>query len=213
MGNAATTAAAATSSGGSTTFLIIIVVIFIGFYFLLIRPQRNRQRKIVEQQKAVRPGQRVRTTAGMYATVVAVDDDDVVLEVAPGVEVRYVKRAIMEVLGDVGIPGEAGDETAETGGSAAEPAPGYAGAGYGDAAEDGAGYGDAAEDATYAAADEPAGPAADRAGSGEDAEDAEDGTRHAGGAAGAGDTAGELRDGQAGHPVKVAGSEGTAPRE
>ena len=37
----------------------------------------------------------------MYATVVAVDGDDVILEVAPGVEVRYVKRAIMQVL-----PGE-----------------------------------------------------------------------------------------------------------
>src|SRR5579875_2677089 len=211
MGNAATTAAAATSSGGSTTFLIIIVVIFIGLYFLLIRPQRNRQRKIMEQQRAVRPGQRVRTTAGMYATVVAVDDDDVVLEVAPGVEVRYVKRAIMDVLGDVGIPGEAGDETAETGDSAAEPEPGYAGAGYGDAADDGAGH--AADDATYTAGDEPAEPAAARAGSGEDAGD---GPRHASGSAGAGgagDTAEEQQDGQPGHPVKVAGSEGTAPRE
>jgi len=34
----------------------------------------------------------------MYATVTAVDGDDVVLEVAPGVEVRYLKRAIMEVI-------------------------------------------------------------------------------------------------------------------
>jgi preprotein translocase subunit YajC len=34
----------------------------------------------------------------MYATVVGVDGDDVILEVAPGVEVRYVKRAIMQVL-------------------------------------------------------------------------------------------------------------------
>jgi preprotein translocase subunit YajC len=34
----------------------------------------------------------------MYATVTAVDGDDVVLEVAPGVEVRYVRRAIMEVI-------------------------------------------------------------------------------------------------------------------
>jgi preprotein translocase subunit YajC len=43
----------------------------------------------------------------MYATVVAVDGDDVVLEVAPGVEVRYLRRAIMEVI----APGE--PETAD----------------------------------------------------------------------------------------------------
>jgi hypothetical protein len=51
----------------------------------------------------------------MYATVVAVDGDDVVLEVAPGVEVRYLKKAIMEVLGEgLGAPAAYGaDETAE----------------------------------------------------------------------------------------------------
>ncbi|HYZ55679.1 MAG TPA: preprotein translocase subunit YajC [Streptosporangiaceae bacterium] len=112
MGNIATAAAATKSSSGSSTFLILIVVVFIGFYFLLIRPQRNRQRKVQEQQNQVGPGQRVRTTAGMYATVVAVDGDDVVLEVAPGVEVRYLKRAIMEVLGE-GLGAPVADQTAE----------------------------------------------------------------------------------------------------
>jgi preprotein translocase subunit YajC len=34
----------------------------------------------------------------MYATVSAVDGDDVILEVAPGVEVRYIRRAVMEVI-------------------------------------------------------------------------------------------------------------------
>ena len=115
MGIIATAPAATSSSGGSSTFLILIVVVFIGFYFLLIRPQRNRQRKVMEQQNTVVTGARVRTTAGMYATVVAVDGDDVVLEVAPGVEVRYLKKAIMEVIGEgPGAPaGYGADETAE----------------------------------------------------------------------------------------------------
>src|SRR5437660_3001717 len=96
---AAAVAAPAKSSGSSSvTFLLLIVVVFVGFYFLMIRPQRRRQQQVVQQQRTVTPGARVRTTAGMYATVVDVDGDDVVLEVAPGVEVRYVKRAIMEVL-------------------------------------------------------------------------------------------------------------------
>ncbi len=112
MGISATAAAASSSSGSSSTFLIIIVVVFIGFYFLLIRPQRNRQKKVMEQQRTVQPGARVRTTAGMYATVVAVDGDDVVLEVAPDVEVRFMKRAIMEVVGEgPGVP--VTDETDE----------------------------------------------------------------------------------------------------
>jgi preprotein translocase subunit YajC len=64
----------------------------------MIRPQRRRQQQVQQQQRTVAPGARVRTTAGMYATVVEVDGDDVVLEVAPGIEVRYLKRSIMEVI-------------------------------------------------------------------------------------------------------------------
>jgi len=100
MGNmvSAASEAASKSSSGSLNILLIIVVLFGVLYFVMIRPQRNRQRKAQEQANAVAPGSRVRTTAGMYATVVGVDGDDVILEVAPGVEVRYVKRAIMQVL-------------------------------------------------------------------------------------------------------------------
>jgi preprotein translocase subunit YajC len=97
--------AATRSSSSSLTFPILIVLVFVGFYFLMIRPQRRRQQQAAQQQTTVVPGARVRTTAGMYATVVAVEDNDVILEVAPGVEVRYIKRAIMEVV----TPAEAED--------------------------------------------------------------------------------------------------------
>jgi preprotein translocase subunit YajC len=100
MGNIAHAAAA--SSGGST-FIIFIIIILGAMYFLVMRPGRKRQQKAQQQQNSVQPGARVRTTAGMYATVVATDGDDVILEVAPDVEVRYMKRAIMEVLGDAGV--------------------------------------------------------------------------------------------------------------
>jgi preprotein translocase subunit YajC len=98
MGINAAAEAATKSSGSALTFPILIVLVFVGFYFLMIRPQRRRQQQVQQQQKTVTPGARVRTTAGMYATVVDVDGDDVVLEVAPDVEVRYLKRAIMEVI-------------------------------------------------------------------------------------------------------------------
>ncbi|HZR47915.1 MAG TPA: preprotein translocase subunit YajC [Streptosporangiaceae bacterium] len=99
MGNIAAAVAASKSSGSSSiTFLIVIVLLFGALYFLMIKPQRRRQQQAMQQQRTVQPGAQVRTTAGMYATVVSTDGDDVVLEVAPGVEVRYMKRAIMEVI-------------------------------------------------------------------------------------------------------------------
>ncbi|HWG14501.1 MAG TPA: preprotein translocase subunit YajC [Streptosporangiaceae bacterium] len=109
MGSIASNVAAAKSSG-SSTFIIFIIIIIGAMYFLVMRPGRKRQQKVARQQNQVQPGARVRTTAGMYATVVAVDGDDVILEIAPDVEARYMKRAIMEVIGDAGV---AEDETAD----------------------------------------------------------------------------------------------------
>jgi preprotein translocase subunit YajC len=100
-------AATSSSSGGfnpSTVILILIVVV--AFYLLMIRPQQRRRQQAQQQQNTVQPGARVRTTAGMYATVVDVDGDDVILEVAPGVEVRYMRRAVMDVVSPGETPAE-----------------------------------------------------------------------------------------------------------
>ena len=104
MGNATTIIAASTSksSGSGYIFLVAIVVLFGLLYFVTIRPQRNRQRAALQTQSQIQPGMRVRTTAGMYATVTAVEDQEVVLEVAPGVNVRFLRRAIMDVVSDPG---------------------------------------------------------------------------------------------------------------
>ncbi len=44
------------------------------------------------------PGVEIMTTAGLFATVHEVTDDEVYLEVAPGVVQRYVKGAIAKVI-------------------------------------------------------------------------------------------------------------------
>jgi len=106
-------AATSTSSKGNPyLFPIIILALFGLLYFVMIRPQRNRQRQAQQTQNEVMPGSRVRTTAGMYATVVSVEGDDVVLEVAPGVNVRYMRRAIMNVVPDA--PGDFGADQDES---------------------------------------------------------------------------------------------------
>ena len=91
--------AATSSKGGfNPSTLILILIVVVAFYLLMIRPQQRRKQQAAQQQNTIAPGARVRTTAGMYATVVEVDGDDVLLEVAPGVEVRYMRRAVMDVV-------------------------------------------------------------------------------------------------------------------
>jgi preprotein translocase subunit YajC len=115
MGNVILAAASSTSKsgGGSYLFLVAIVVLFGLLYFVTIRPQRNRQRAAQQTQSQLQPGDRVRTTAGMYATVKSVEDQDVVLEVAPGVEVRFLRRAIMDVVPGYNTGREAEDPEPE----------------------------------------------------------------------------------------------------
>lgn len=98
---------AATTKSSSTSLLpiLIIVVLFGVLYMTMIRPQRNRQRQAQQMQRTVTPGARIRTTAGIYGTVKSVEDGDVVIEVAPGVNIRMLRRAVMDVVQDGGFNG------------------------------------------------------------------------------------------------------------
>lgn len=97
----ATTSSGSSAAKGSPTFtFLILAVLVVLFYVLIMRPQRNRQRRAMQTQNQAMPGQRIRTTAGMYGTVVSGDDRDVVIEIAPGVQVTMLRRAIMEVVPD-----------------------------------------------------------------------------------------------------------------
>jgi preprotein translocase subunit YajC len=102
---------AAAQQGNSLTGLLLpLLLIAVVFYFLLIRPQRRRQQQQAQMQNQVKPGQRVMTTAGLIATIAAVKDDAVILEIAPGVEARFVKQAIGQVLDDTSDDEETGEE-------------------------------------------------------------------------------------------------------
>ena len=78
--------------------LLPIVLIGAVFYLLIIRPSRNRQRQQREMVNQVGPGTEVMTTAGIFGTVVDTTDDEVFIEVAPGVVLRMLKAAIGRVI-------------------------------------------------------------------------------------------------------------------
>jgi preprotein translocase subunit YajC len=82
----------------SLSTLLPIILIGAVFYLLIMRPARTRQRKQMELMSGLTPGSRVMTTAGIYGTVVAVEDDDAEIEIAPGVVIRVIKAAIGKVI-------------------------------------------------------------------------------------------------------------------
>lgn len=75
-----------------------IALLIVAFYFLLIRPQKARQRQQAQMVAALAPGAQVMTTAGMMGTVAVVADDEISLEISPGVFVRMVPAAVAKVV-------------------------------------------------------------------------------------------------------------------
>nr|WP_199513567.1 preprotein translocase subunit YajC [Nucisporomicrobium flavum] len=78
--------------------LLLIVLLFGVMYVMMIRPQQKRRREAQAMQSALGPGDEIVTIGGLHATVVAIDDDVVTVELSPGVTARYARPAIARVL-------------------------------------------------------------------------------------------------------------------
>ena len=88
-------------SGGSSaimTQLLFFGAIFAIFYFLLIRPQQKQKRDRELMLRALKKGDRVLTTGGLYGTITAIDDAKVVLRVADQVKLEFDRSAIGRVV-------------------------------------------------------------------------------------------------------------------
>jgi preprotein translocase subunit YajC len=68
------------------------------FYFLVWRPQRRRMLAVRELQDALRENDDVMTTSGIFGRITRLGDDDLDLEVAPGVALRIARGAIAQRL-------------------------------------------------------------------------------------------------------------------
>ena len=79
------------------TSLLLPLIILLPLLLLIMR-QRKQQREFLAQQERVAVGQRLMTTAGLYGTVIEIDGDQMVLEIAPGTRVRWAKAAVGKIL-------------------------------------------------------------------------------------------------------------------
>lgn len=75
-------------------------IVLIGAMFLMTRSAKRKQQQAQQMRNQMQPGSGVRTIGGMYAIVKEVQDETVLLEVAPGTHAIYAKNAIGAVLDD-----------------------------------------------------------------------------------------------------------------
>ena len=86
---------------GSDSLLVTMlpfVLIFVIMYFLILRPQQRRVKQHQEMVKNLRRGDTVVTSGGLVGKVnKVVDDNEIQVEIAEGVQVRLLKHAVSEV--------------------------------------------------------------------------------------------------------------------
>jgi preprotein translocase subunit YajC len=88
------------SAGGAAALAQFLPIIAIGlvFYFLVIAPASKQRKKTAEMLSALKKGDRVLTTGGIYGTIQGVEPDAVYLKIAENVRVKVARSAISGIV-------------------------------------------------------------------------------------------------------------------
>lgn len=83
--------------GGLGTFLLPLLLMFGIMYFLVILPQQRQRKKVQEMLGAIKNGDKIITTSGIYGTINGMDGDTIILKIADNVKIRIARAAIAQV--------------------------------------------------------------------------------------------------------------------
>ena len=89
------------ATGGPASILsspLVMMVIVMGiFYVMLILPQQRQRKKVQAMLQALKSGDKVITSSGIYGTVNGIDGDTIILKIADQVKFRIARSAIAQV--------------------------------------------------------------------------------------------------------------------
>jgi preprotein translocase subunit YajC len=93
----------------------VILLLLLGMPVMLFLMMRSQRRKASQQQSLQRSagiGSEIMTTAGIFGTIVDEDEDEgtVILEIAPGTQIKLIRGAISRVVSEDEDDDEDGDE-------------------------------------------------------------------------------------------------------
>jgi preprotein translocase subunit YajC len=90
----------ASSGAGGFLSLIPFLLIFIIFYFLLIRPQQKKQKQQQTLLEALKKGDKVVTTSGIWGTITNLGKETVTLQIADNTKVKMQRENVARVRGE-----------------------------------------------------------------------------------------------------------------
>jgi preprotein translocase subunit YajC len=78
--------------------LILVFFGFVAMWVFVVLPQRRRMAAHDRMVDDLKVGDEVLTAGGLFGDVTEIGEDEVAVEIAPGVEVRVAARAIASVI-------------------------------------------------------------------------------------------------------------------
>ena len=93
LAHAQTAGAAADPTGGFMQLLPMILM-FVVLWFLMIRPQMKKAKEHKALLEALAKGDEVVTQGGLVGKITAVRDNELEVEIAPGVKVRVIRSTV-----------------------------------------------------------------------------------------------------------------------
>lgn len=97
----AQTAPAAAAGGdmqSSLMSMLPLVLMFVVLYFVMIRPQMKKQKEHRAMMDALTKGDEVVTVGGVLGKIAKLNENNLSLEVANGVEIQLQRSAVVQVL-------------------------------------------------------------------------------------------------------------------
>jgi len=91
---------AAGGGAGGMLQLVPFLLIFIVFYFLLIRPQQQKQKQQRALLDALKKGDKVVTTSGIWGTITNLGKETVTLQIADNTKIKMQRDNISRLRGE-----------------------------------------------------------------------------------------------------------------
>jgi len=92
-------AMAAPTQGNPIIQLIPFALVLAIFYFIILLPMKKRQKKVQAFLSALKEGDRIVTSGGMFGTITKLKDDAVQLQIAQNVKIDVSRAAIVGYQG------------------------------------------------------------------------------------------------------------------
>ena len=88
------------NGGGTILSLVPFILIFVIFYFLLILPQQKKQKKVKSMLEALKKGDKVVTSSGIWGTVTNLGKETVTVQIGDTTKIKMQRDHIARIRTD-----------------------------------------------------------------------------------------------------------------